>query len=76
MAIRIAIVDDSAAFVAAAAAQIATLPGYVLAPTAETADVVLLDLGCAPARGLDAVRRLTAGLTPVLARLFPAEITA
>jgi cyanate permease len=45
MAIRIAVVDDSAAFVAAAAACIATLPGYVLAPTAETADMVLLDLG-------------------------------
>ena len=37
MAIRIAIVDDSAAVVAAAAAYVATLPGYVLAPTAEIA---------------------------------------
>ena len=51
--VRIAIVDESAAFVAAAAAYIAALPGYVLAATAETADVLLLDLGRAPARGLE-----------------------
>ena len=57
---RIAIVDESAAFTAAAAAYIAALPGCVLAATVEGADVVLFDLGCTPARGLQALRRLGA----------------
>jgi CheY-like chemotaxis protein len=55
----IAISDDNPAFAAAACAYIAALPGYVLAPTAETADVLLLDLGPAPSRGLERVRRLS-----------------
>jgi DNA-binding NarL/FixJ family response regulator len=58
--LRIAIADESTAFAAAAAAYIATLPGYVLAASAETADVLLLDLGAAPARGLEVLRRIRA----------------
>jgi DNA-binding NarL/FixJ family response regulator len=69
---RIAIADDSPAFLAAAARYIESLPGYVLAGTAPSAleapalvqavmpDLLLLDLGIAPARGLDVVRRLKA----------------
>jgi len=69
---RIAIADDSPAFLAAAARYIETLPGYVLAGTAPSAldapelvravtpDLLLLDLGIAPARGLEVVRRLKA----------------
>ena len=69
---RIAIADDSPAFVAAAADYVAALPGYVLAGTAETAgeavslvqmavpDVLLLDLGVTPSRGLEVVRRVKA----------------
>jgi len=123
---RIAIADDSPTFVDAAARFIAALPGYVLAGTAHanahaltlvgssTPDILLLDLGAAPARGLELLRRVTAlpaapavvamtlfhspeaaaaaidagavglvgkdgfvsGLTQLLARLFPAEVTA
>jgi len=70
--IRIAIADDSSAFLAAASDYVARLPGYVIAGTAAHAgqaaalvrnaapDVLLLDLGPAPARGLDAVRALNA----------------
>jgi DNA-binding NarL/FixJ family response regulator len=70
--IRIAIADDSAAFRAAAADYVARLPGCVVAGTAEhanqalelvratAADLLLLDLGPAPARGLDAVRTVSA----------------
>lgn len=70
--IRIAIADDSAAFLAAAAEYVARLPGCVVAGTADHAsqaaslvrhcapDVVLLDLGPAPARGLDALRQVKA----------------
>src|SRR4051812_49536168 len=66
---RIAIADDSPAFLAAAAGYIGSLPGCVLAGTAASAlealalveavtpDLLLLDLGIAPARGLDMVRR-------------------
>lgn len=69
---RIAIADDSPAFVAAAAGYVAALPGYVLAGTAGSArqaialiesalpDVLLLDLGAVPARGLELVRRVKA----------------
>lgn len=69
---RIAIADDSPTFVEAAARYVAALPGYVLAGTAQTAaqaialvrsttpDVLLLDLGAAPARGLEFVRRVRA----------------
>ncbi|HYD56205.1 MAG TPA: response regulator [Burkholderiales bacterium] len=69
---RIAIADDSPAFLSAAAAYIATIPGCVVAGTAPSAhdalalveavtpDVLLLDLGAAPSRGLDMVRRVKA----------------
>jgi DNA-binding NarL/FixJ family response regulator len=69
---RIAIADDSPAFLAAAARYVESLPGCVLAGTAASAlealslvqsvhpDVLLLDLGIAPARGLEMVRRVRA----------------
>jgi DNA-binding NarL/FixJ family response regulator len=69
---RIAIVDDSPMFVDAAARYVAALPGYALAGTARTADqalalvessapdILLLDLGAAPARGLELLRRVKA----------------
>jgi DNA-binding NarL/FixJ family response regulator len=69
---RIAIADDSPAFLAAAASYVSELPGYVLAGTAPSAvgalalvesvapDVLLLDLGLMPMRGLDMVRRVKA----------------
>lgn len=69
---RIAIADDSPTFVEAAARFVGALPGYVLAGTADTAaravglvresapDVLLLDLGAAPARGLELLRRVRA----------------
>jgi DNA-binding NarL/FixJ family response regulator len=70
---RVAIADDSPAFLAAAASHVASLPGFVLAGTAGTArqalalvesvmpDVLLLDLGLVPQRGLELVRRVKAG---------------
>src|SRR5256885_10760738 len=73
---RVAIADDSPAFLAAAANYIAGLPGYVLAGTAgnlvdalslvESAapDLLLLDLGLMPSRGLDLVRRVEIGPRP------------
>lgn len=69
---RIAIADDSPAFLAAAANYVAGLPGYVLAGTASSAidaqrlvesatpDVLLLDLGLSPSRGLSAIQRIKA----------------
>lgn len=69
---RIAIADDSPAFVSAVSNYVESLPGYELAGTARTSgqalaliksevpDVLLLDLGLPPARGLDFVRRLKA----------------
>src|SRR4030088_450933 len=69
---RIAIADDSPAFVAAAPDYITSLPGYGLAGTVQAAsqaltlvenalpDVLLLGLGLAPARGVDLVRRVRA----------------
>jgi len=69
---RIAIADDSPTFVDAAARYVAGLPGYALAGTAHAAaqavalvrssapDVLLLDLGAAPARGLELLRRVRA----------------
>jgi DNA-binding NarL/FixJ family response regulator len=69
---RIAIADDSPAFVAAAAHYVESLPGYALAGTAERAsqalalvrssqpDVLLLDLGLPLARGLELVRSVKA----------------
>jgi DNA-binding NarL/FixJ family response regulator len=71
---RIAIADDSPAFLAAAASYISSLPGYTLAGTASSAlealalvesvepDLLLLDLGLAPMRGLDMVRLVKASL--------------
>jgi DNA-binding NarL/FixJ family response regulator len=65
---RIAIADDSTTFVEAAAGYIAALPGYALAGTARVGgeaialvrsaapDVLLLDLGAVPVRGLDLLR--------------------
>ena len=88
---RIAIADDSPAFLAAAASYVAELPGYVLAGTAPSAggalalvesvapDVLLLDLGLAPMRGLDMVRRVKAcqGAPAVIAlALFHSEEAA
>lgn len=70
--IRIAIADDSAAFRAAAAEYVARLPGCVVAGSARhpseapalvrhaAPDLLLLDLGPAPARGLEAVRQVKA----------------
>jgi len=69
---RIAIADDSPTFVDAAAHYVAALPGYVLAGTAHAAaqaiglvlssapDILLLDLGAAPARSLELLRRVKA----------------
>src|SRR3954467_3471184 len=69
---RIAIADDSPAFLAAAASYVSELPGYLLAGTAPSAagalalvesvapDVLLLDLGLMPMRGLEMVRRVKA----------------
>ena len=67
---KVAIADDSPAFLAAAATHISALPGFTLAGTASdvsqtlelvqtsTPDVLLLDLGLAPKRALDLVRRV------------------
>ena len=69
---RIAIADDSPAFVSAVSTYVESLPGYELAGTARTSlqalaliesqlpDVLLLDLGLPPMRGLEFVRRLKA----------------
>src|SRR6185503_1589601 len=88
---RIAIADDSPAFLAAAAGYIASLPGCILAGTANSAldaltlvesvqpDLLLLDLGLAPIRGLDMVRRVKASLCSpavIALALFYTEETA
>jgi DNA-binding NarL/FixJ family response regulator len=88
---RIAIADDSPAFLAAAACYIASLPGCTLAGTASSAldalalsesvapDLLLLDLGLTPIRGLEMVRRVKAspGAPAVVAlTLFYTEETA
>ena len=69
---RVAIADDSPAFLAAAATYVSTLPGFAIAGTARTVpqtvelveaskpDVLLLDLGLAPRRGLELVRKMKA----------------
>ena len=69
---RVAIADRSPAFLAAAASYVASLPGYALVGTAtdaldvvtlvetSTPQVLLLDLGLAPARGIGAIRRIKA----------------
>lgn len=70
--LRVAIADDSPAFLSAAASHIAALPGCQLAGTASTAaqalalvvsaapDILLLDLGIAPRRALELVRDVKA----------------
>jgi two-component system, NarL family, nitrate/nitrite response regulator NarL len=88
---RIAIADDSPAFLAAAAGYIASLPGCALAGTASSVqdalalvesvgpDLLLLDLGLTPARGLDMVRRVKASLCApavIALALFYTEETA
>jgi len=67
---KVAIADDSPAFLAAAATYVASLPGFMLAGIASTApqalalveasspDVLLLDLGLGPRRGLELVQRV------------------
>jgi len=67
---RVAIADDSPAFLSAAATYVATLPGFTVAGVARTApqtvelvessmpDVLLLDLGIGPRRGLELLRRV------------------
>jgi len=67
---KVAIADDSPAFLAAAATYVASLPGFMLAGIASTApqaialveasspDVLLLDLGLGPKRGLELVQRV------------------
>jgi DNA-binding NarL/FixJ family response regulator len=69
---RIAIADGSPAFLTAAANYVSGLPGYTLAGTSGTSlqaltlvssagpDVLLLDLGTPPVRGLEIVRRVKA----------------
>ena len=69
---RVAIADDSPAFLAAAANYVATLPGFMLAGIASTEqqtlalvesstpDVLLLDLGIGPRRGLELVKQVKA----------------
>ena len=69
---QVAIADDSPAFLAAAANYVASLPGFMLAGIASTApqtlalveaatpDVLLLDLGLGPKRGLELVQRVKA----------------
>jgi len=69
---KVAIADDSPAFLAAAATYVASLPGFMLAGIASTApqaialveasspDVLLLDLGLGPKRGLELVQRVKA----------------
>jgi len=69
---KVAIADDSPAFLAAAANYVASLPGFMLAGIASTApqtlalvesatpDVPLLDLGLGPKRGMELVQRVKA----------------
>jgi DNA-binding NarL/FixJ family response regulator len=72
---KVAIADDSPAFLAAAANYVASLPGFMLAGIASTApqtlalveastpDVLLLDLGLGPKRGMELVQRVKAAPT-------------
>ena len=73
---RVAIADDSPAFLSAAASYVTTLPGFTLAGTASTApqalelvensmpDVLLLDLGLGPKRGLELLQRVKSTSVP------------
>jgi SARP family transcriptional regulator, regulator of embCAB operon len=70
--LRIAIADGSPAFLSAAAHYVSHLPGFTLAGTADTTlqapalvssagpDVLLLDLGKSPVRGLEMVKQVKA----------------
>jgi SARP family transcriptional regulator, regulator of embCAB operon len=70
--LRIAIADGSPAFLNAAAHYVSHLPGFTLAGTADTTlqapalvssagpDVLLLDLGKSPVRGLEMVKQVKA----------------
>jgi DNA-binding NarL/FixJ family response regulator len=79
---KVAIADDSPAFLAAAANYVASLPGFMLAGIASTApqtlalveaatpDVLLLDLGLSPKRGLELVQRVkSAPVAPAIVAL-------
>ena len=69
---KVAIADDSPAFLAAAASYVASLPGFMLAGTATNPpqtlelvehsmpDVLLLDLGMGPKRGMELVQQVKA----------------
>ena len=69
---KVAIADDSPAFLAAAASYVATIPGFTLAGIASTLpqtlalvesatpDVLLLDLGMAPKRAVELVQKVKA----------------
>ena len=69
---KVAIADDSPAFLAAAANYVASLPGFTLAGTASNPpqtlelvehsmpDVLLLDLGMGPKRGMELVQQVKA----------------
>jgi SARP family transcriptional regulator, regulator of embCAB operon len=73
---KVAIADDSPAFLAAAANHVASLPGFTLAGIANSApqalalvasaapDVLLLDLGLGRKRGLELVQQLKASAAP------------
>jgi DNA-binding NarL/FixJ family response regulator len=68
----VAIADDSPTFVEAASRYVAALPGYAVAGIAHCAseapalvaacrpDLLLLDLGAAPSRGVELLRRVRA----------------
>ncbi|HEX4926618.1 MAG TPA: response regulator [Burkholderiales bacterium] len=70
--LRVAIADESAAFVDAAATYVSTLPGFTVAGVARTApqavelvessmpDVLILDLGIGARKGLELVRQFKA----------------
>lgn len=64
---RVAIADDSPAFVAAAADYVAGMPGYVVAGTAQ---------GAAQAVALVGKEAFVSGLAQILAALFPAKVAA
>lgn len=79
---RVAIADESPAFLAAATTYVSSLPGFSIAGTARTEpqtvelverskpDVLLLDLGIGRRRGLEIVRKVKAApAAPVIVAL-------
>jgi DNA-binding NarL/FixJ family response regulator len=79
---RVAIADDSPAFLAAAVNYVSSLPGFTVAGTARTEpqtvelvesskpDVLILDLAIGRRRGLEIVRKVKAGpAAPVIVAL-------